>query len=262
MAYTKLVVKKEIGYVVAAINHPPANALGQGVLMDLNTLLDESLEDPEIRVIVLTGTGEKLFSAGADITEFDSVQAGNKPKENNPKIEGNDVFLKIENYPKPVIAALQGSAYGGGTEISLACHFRILADAAKVGLPEVKLGIMPGWGGTQRLPRLIGKTKALEMMLTGDPLSSAEALSFGLVNKVVPASQVLAEAKALAARLAQGAPVAIRGIMEAVTKGLETTTEEGIKIEDAASAVVSASEDAKEGPRAFLDKRKANFQGN
>ncbi|MCZ4093099.1 enoyl-CoA hydratase-related protein [Ensifer psoraleae] len=246
---------------MAAINHPPANALAQRVLIDLNTLLDESLEDPEIRVIVLTGTGEKLFSAGADITEFDSVQAGDKPKENNPKIEGNDVFSKIENYPKPVIAAMQGSAYGGGTEISLACHLRILADTAKVGFPEVKLGIMPGWGGTQRLPRLIGKTKALEMMLTGDPLSSAEAFSFGLVNKVVPASQILTEAKALAARLAQGAPVAIRGILKAVTKGLETTIDEGIKIEDAASAVVSASEDAKEGPRAFLEKRRANFQG-
>ncbi|WEX79667.1 enoyl-CoA hydratase-related protein (plasmid) [Sinorhizobium numidicum] len=261
MVYTKLAVETENGYVVAAINHPPANALGQKVLFDLNTLLDESLEDPEIRAIVLTGTGEKLFSAGADITEFDSVQAGDKPNQINPKIEGNDVFSKIENYPKPVIAAIQGSAYGGGTEISLACHFRILADTAKVALPEVKLGIMPGWGGTQRLPRLIGKTKALEMMLTGDPLSSAEAFSFGLVNKVVPASQVLAEAKALAARLAQGAPVAIRGILKAVTKGLETTIDEGIKIEDAASVVVSASEDAKEGPRAFLEKRKANFRG-
>ncbi|ESZ54492.1 3-hydroxybutyryl-CoA dehydrogenase [Mesorhizobium sp. L103C119B0] len=225
--------------------------------MDLNALLDESLEDPEIRVIVLTGSGEKLFSAGADITEF----AGDKPKGNKPKIEGNDVFSKIENYPKPVIAAMQGSAYGGGTEISLACHFRLLADTAKVGLPEVKLGIMPGWGGTQRLPRLIGKTKALEMMLTGDPLNSAEALSFGLVNKVIPAGQVLAEAKALAARLAQGAPVAIREIMKAVTKGLETTTEEGIKIEKAVCAVVDASADATEGPRAFLEKRKANFQG-
>ncbi|MBB6414340.1 enoyl-CoA hydratase-related protein [Mesorhizobium sangaii] len=261
MAYKNLVVEKESGYVVAAINHPPANALGQGILMDLNTLLDESLEDSEIRAIVLTGTGEKLFSAGADINEFDSVKAGNKTEGNRPKVEGNDVFSKIENYPKPVIAAMQGSAYGGGTEISLACHFRILADTAKVGLPEVRLGIIPGWGGTQRLPRLIGKTKALEMMLTGDPLSSADALSFGLVNKVVPASQVLAEAKALAARLAQGAPVAISGIMKAVTKGLQTTIEEGIKIEKACSVVVSASEDAKEGPKAFLEKRKPNFHG-
>ncbi|PDT76967.1 enoyl-CoA hydratase-related protein [Sinorhizobium sp. BJ1] len=256
MPYTKLAVEKQNGYVVAAINHPPANALGQRVLIDLNTLLDETLEYPEIRVIVLTGTGEKLFSAGADVTEFNSVQA-----EDKSKIEGNDLFSKIENYPKPVIAAIQGSAYGGGTEIALACHFRILAETAKIGLPEVKLGIMPGWGGTQRLPRLIGKTKALEMLLTGDPLSSEEAFSFGLVNKVVLASQVLPEAMALAARLAQGAPVAIRGILKAVTKGLESTIDEGIKIEDAASAVVSASEDAKEGPRAFLEKRKANFQG-
>jgi len=256
MEYRNLVVEKENGYVLAAINYPPANALGQGVLKDINTLLDECLKDSEIRTIVITGTGDKLFSAGADISEFASMQAGIKPE-----IEGHDVFLKIEKYPKPVIAAIQGSAFGGGNELALACHLRILSDLAKIGLPEVNLGIIPGWGGTQRLPRLIGKTKALEIMLTGQPLSAEEALNCGLVNKVVPAEQVLPEAKALAARLAQGAPIAIREILKAVTEGMETTIDEGIKIEKAGLNVALASEDGKEGPKAFFEKRRANFQG-
>lgn len=256
MEYTKILVEKENGHVVATINNPPANALSQVVLSELNNLLDECLNDDEVRAIVLTGSGEKLFSAGADITEFAAIQKGNAPK-----ISGHDVFLKIENYPKPVIAAIQGSAFGGGNELIMSCHLRILSSSAKLGLPEVKLGIIPGWGGTQRLPRLIGKTRALEIMLTGEPLSAEEALSYGLVNKVVPADTVLSGAKALAAKFAQGAPLAIREILKAVTKGLDTTLEEGIKIEKAGSAVVFASEDAKEGPMAFFQKRSPNFKG-
>ena len=256
MSYTKLTVEKQDGYLVAAINNPPANALGQAVLRDLNKLLDECLDDSNVGAIVITGTGEKLFSAGADISEFSSINDGDEPK-----INGNDVFLKIENYTKPVIAALQGSAYGGGNELAMSCHLRIMADSAKVGLPEVKLGIIPGWGGTQRLPRLIGKTKALEVMLTGDPLSAEEALSYGLVNKLVPAEKVVEEASALAAKLAKGAPLAIREILKAVSQGLNTTIEKGIRIERSGSAVVFASEDAKEGGKAFFQKRQPNFQG-
>lgn len=256
MEYTKLIVEKQDGYVVAAINHPPVNALGQPVLAELNNLLDECLNDNEVRAIVITGSGEKLFSAGADITKFASIQTGSRPK-----INGHDVFLKIENYPKPVIAAIQGSAFGGGNELAMSCHLRILSAGSKIGLPEVKLGIIPGWGGTQRLPRLIGTTRALEVMLTGEPLSAEEALSYGLVNKVVPADQVLSEAKAMAAKFAKGAPIAIREILKAVTQGLNTTIEEGIKIEQAGSAVVFASEDAKEGGMAFFQKRPPNFKG-
>jgi len=256
MEYTKLTVEKENGYVVAAINNPPANALGQTVLSELSNLFDECLNDDDVRAIVLTGTGEKLFCGGADISEFSSIQDGSKPR-----ISGHDVFLKIENFPKPVIAAIQGSAFGGGNELAMSCHLRIISASAKLGLPEVKLGIIPGWGGTQRLPRLIGKTKALEVMLTGDPLSAEEALEYGLVNKVVPADQVLAEAKKLAARLAKGAPIAMREILKAVNQGLNTNIEEGIKIERAGSAVVFATEDAKEGPKAFFEKRPPNFKG-
>ncbi|MFZ5634869.1 MAG: enoyl-CoA hydratase-related protein [Bacillota bacterium] len=255
--YEKLVVEKDDGVVVAAINHPPANAMAQGVLRDLNQLLDESLEDDSVRVIIITGTGEKLFCAGADISEFASIQAGNAPR-----INGNDVYFKIENYPKVVIAALQGSAYGGGLELACACHLRVMADNAKVGLPEVKLGIIPGWGGTQRLPRYIGKTRALEMILTGEPIDAKTALDYGLVNRVVPAGSVVDEAKALAKKLAAGAPIAQREILKAVIKGLETTLEEGVyKVEGAGSATVFASEDAKEGPMAFFQKRPPNFRG-
>lgn len=256
MNYTKLVVEKQDGYVVAAINNPPANALGQAVLGDLNALLDECLNDTSVGAIVITGTGEKLFSAGADISEFSNIQKGSEPK-----ISGHDVFLKIENYPKPIIAALQGSAFGGGNELAMSCHLRIMADSAKVGLPEVKLGIIPGWGGTQRLPRLIGKTRALEVMLTGDPITAQQALDYGLVNKLVPADSVVAEAGTLAAKLAKGAPLAIREILKAVAQGLNTTIAEGIKIEQSGSAVVFASEDAKEGGTAFFQKRPPKFQG-
>lgn len=256
MGYENLLVQKEGYYAVAAINHPPANALSQGVLGDLNSFLDECLEDDQVRAIIITGTGPKLFSAGADITEFAGYQAGGRPK-----ISGHDVFLRIENYPKPIIAAMQGTALGGGLELAMSCHIRILSASAKVGQPEVKLGIIPGWGGTQRLPRLIGKTKALEMNLTGDPITAEEALQLGLVNRVVPADSVLAEAQAMADKLGRGAPLAMREILKAVTKGLDTTLLEGIKLEQAGSEVVVASEDAKEGSTAFLSKRPAQFKG-
>lgn len=251
--YEKLVVEKEDRVVVAAINNPPANAMGQAVLKDLDDLLDACLEDDGVRAIVITGTGEKLFCAGADISE---IQAGIKPKYN-----GGNIYSKIENYPKVVIAAIQGSALGGGLELLCVCHLRIMSESAKVGLTEVKLGIMPGWGGTQRLPRYIGKTKALEMMLTGDTITAHEALALGLVNKVVPASAVLDEAKALAKKLAAGAPIAQREILKAVNRGLQASIEEGLKVESAGIAVVVSSEDAKEGGKAFFEKRPPNFQG-
>ncbi len=256
MEFTKLVVERENGYVVAAINHPPANAMAQGVLLDLNALLDQCLEDDQVRAIVITGSGEKLFSAGADITEFANYQSGGKPQ-----INGNDVYNKIERYPKPIIAAIQGGAFGGGLELAMSCHLRFMSASAQVGLPEVKLGILPGWGGTQRLPRLIGKSKALEMTLTGDFIGAEEALRLGLVSRVYPKEQVLDEAKKFAARLASGAPIAMRAILRAVTEGIETTIEEGIKIEQEGSAACFVSEDAKEGSMAFLQKRPAVFKG-
>ncbi len=256
MEYTKITVEKADGYVVVGLNNPPANAMSQGVLLDLNDLLDKCLEDGAVRAIVITGNSPKFFSAGADITEFAGYQDGGKPK-----INGIDVYFKIERFPKPIIAAINGFALGGGLELAMSCHFRYMSAAAKVGLPEVTLGILPGWGGTQRLPRLVGKTKALEMMLTGAPIKADEALAIGLVNKVCAPEEVLDEAKAFAARLAQGAPIAMKAILRAVTEGLETTIQEGIKIEQEGSALCFASEDAKEGSSAFLAKRPAKFQG-
>jgi len=255
--YEKLTVEQDGMVVVAAINHPPANSMGQGVLRDLNDLLEKCLVDDGVRAIVLTGTGAKLFSAGADITEFADLQAGKVPK-----YDGNEIYFKIENYPKVIIAAIQGGAYGGGLELACCCHLRVMSETATLGLPEVKLGLNPGWGGTQRLPRFIGKTKALELMLTGDFMPSKDALTLGLLNKVVPQDQVLETAKALAKKLAAGAPVAQKEIMKAVRLGLETNIREGVLvIERDASKALVFTEDFKEGALAFLEKRKPNFKG-
>jgi enoyl-CoA hydratase/carnithine racemase len=255
--YEKLKVEQDGMVVVAAINHPPANSMGQGVLRDLNDLLDKCEKDDNVRVIIITGSGPKLFSAGADITEFADLQSGKVPK-----YDGNEIYFKIENYPKVIIAAMQGGAYGGGLELACSCHLRIMAEEATLGLPEVKLGLNPGWGGTQRLPRYIGKTKAMELMLTGDFMPAKDALALGLLNKVVPAAEVLETAKKLAKKLAGGAPVAQREIMKAIRLGLETNLHEGItKIEKAAFQTLVFTEDFKEGSKAFLEKRPANFKG-
>lgn len=238
------------------LNHPPVNSLNSALLVELNELLDRLAGDPEARVLVITGAGEKAFSAGADITEFAEIRAGKKRA-----VDVHALFLKIENFPKPVIAAINGYALGGGCELAMSCHLRIAAREARMGLPEVRLGIIPGWGGTQRLPRLVGKAKALEMMLTGEHLSAEEALRFGLVNRVVPGAELMDETKKLAARLANGAPLAMQAILRAVTKGLEVPIEEGLKFEQEGSALVFNSEDAKEGSRAFLEKRAPVFTG-
>jgi len=255
--YERLNVEQDGMVIIAAINHPPANSMGQGVLRDLNDLLDKCENDDNVRAIVITGSGEKLFSAGADITEFADMQKGKVPQYN-----GNEIYFKIENYPKVIIAAIQGGVYGGGLELACCCHLRIMSDAATLGLPEVKLGLNPGWGGTQRLPRFIGKTKALELMLTGDFMPAKDALALGLLNKVVPKEKVMEEAKALAKKLAAGAPVAQREIMKAVRLGLESNLRDGVmKIESAASKALMFTEDFKEGSRAFLEKRAPNFKG-
>jgi len=256
MGYKKLVVEKENGYAVATMNNPPANALSTIVFADIDKFLDECLDDDEVRVLIITGSGEKVFSAGADIKEFADIRSGKIPTS-----IGQDLFNKIENYSKPVIAAIQGSVFGGANELAMSCHLRILASTARVALPEVTLGITTGWGGTQRLPRLIGKTKALEYLLTGDLISPEEALSYGLVNKVVPAEQVLPEAKKLAVKIAKNAPLAIREFIKAVNVAVNSGLEQGLELEREGSKIVFASEDAQEGIAAFFAKRNPVFKG-
>jgi len=182
--YEKLKVEQDGMVVIAAINHPPANSMGQGVLRDIKDLLEKCEKDDGVRVIILTGSGEKLFCAGADITEFADLQKGKVPEYN-----GNEIYFKIEEYPKVIIAAMQGGAYGGGLELACCCHLRIMAEEATLGLPEVKLGLNPGWGGTQRLPRFIGKTKALELMLTGNFIPAKEAFGTGSSQQGGPAGK-------------------------------------------------------------------------
>lgn len=256
MEYKNIIFDLAEKVALITLNHPPVNSINSALLEDLSDVLDKLSRDPEARVLVITGAGEKAFSAGADITEFAEIRAGKKRA-----VDVHELFFRIENFPKPVIAAINGYALGGGCELAMSCHLRIAAREAKMGLPEVRLGIIPGWGGTQRLPRLIGKAKALELMLTGDQISAEEALRLGLVNGVVPRAELLGETKKLAGRLAAGAPLAMQAILRAVTKGLEVPITEGINFEKEGSALVFNSEDAKEGSRAFLEKRAPVFTG-
>jgi enoyl-CoA hydratase len=254
--YKTILVETAEKVAVVTLNRPPANSINSVLLGELDYVLGRFAEDPQVGALVITGAGEKFFSSGADITEFAQLKAGKKIK-----IQGEELFWKIENYTKPVIAAVNGYCLGGGCELAMSCHLRFAAQGARMGLPEVRIGIIPGWGGTQRLPRLIGKAKALELMLTGDQIDAEEALRLGLVNKVLPQQEMLREATVLARRLASGAPLAIRAILKLVNKGLEVPLEEGIKFEQVEKALVMFSEDAEEGARAFLEKRQPSFSG-
>jgi enoyl-CoA hydratase len=207
---------------------------------------------------VLTGAGDKAFVAGADINEL-AVQSPVSGREH--ALIGQHVFDLVENLGKPVIAAINGFALGGGCELAMACTLRLAADTARLGQPEINLGILPGYAGTQRLPRLVGKGRALQIMLSGAPITAVEAERIGLVNRVVPAAELLTEARRLAAALAAQAPIAVRYIIDAVNKGLEMPFAEGCVHEATLFGLVAATEDMREGTRAFLEKRKPTFKG-
>lgn len=245
--------------LMITINRPPMNTLSRQTLLDIEKVLNEAENDDSIRAVLISGAGEKMFSAGADITEFGSM--GDKEEGNKTLIRMHELFNRIENYPKPVIACINGKALGGGNELQMACHLVVAADSAELGLPEVRLGIIPGYGGTQRLPRLIGRRRALELMLSGDRISAEKALEYGLVNRVVPAEKVREEAFNLAAQLASGAPLAIKGILDSVYRGSEQDLEAGLAVERENSLAVSGSEDAIEGVTAFFSKRPPEFKG-
>ena len=211
-----------------------------------------------MRAVILTGSGEKAFVAGADVNEL-AVQTPIAGREH--ALAGQHVLDLLENMGKPVIAAINGYALGGGCELALACTLRIAADTARLGQPEINLGIIPGYAGTQRLPRLVGKARAMELILTGGQISASEAERIGLVNRVVPAAALLVEAKKLAAELARQAPIAVRYIIDAINHGLEMPFVEGCRFEATLFGLVAASEDMREGTRAFLEKRKPEFTG-
>ncbi len=246
------------GVRVLTIDRPDKlNALNRQTLEALDAAFAAAGEDPAVRVVVLTGSGGKAFVAGADIAEMNALTA----------IEGREFSLlgqrlmrRIERLPKPVIAMVNGYALGGGLELAMACHLRVAADSARLGQPEVNLGLIPGFGGTQRLLRLAGRAAALELCLLGAPIDAARALQLGLVNRVVPAADLESETMKLAAQLASAAPLALRGVLDAVVLGGECGIEEGLQFETAQFALLFASEDMREGTDAFLAKRKPQFQ--
>jgi enoyl-CoA hydratase len=251
--------EKKGSFAYITMNRPQVlNALNSRALADLRAALEDAKDDPEVLGAIITGSGEKAFIAGADINEV----AADTPVEAEQKTRrGQAVMDLIENLGKPTIAAVNGFALGGGCETALACTVRIASENARFGLPEVKLGIIPGYGGTQRLPRLIGKGRALRMILTGEMINAQEAYRIGLVNEVVPAPDLIGRAEAVLKQMAGNAPLSVKYALQAVNKGLETSLAEGLLIESSLVAICTSTEDKKEGTSAFLEKRAANFKG-
>lgn len=243
---------------IVTIDHRPVNALDRQTLQELGQLADAMAADPAVNVVIITGAGSLAFVAGADIKEVSQIGSVAAAKE--MAAVGQSVFLKLQRLGKPVIAAINGVCLGGGLELAMSCHLRISGDRARFGQPEVTLGIIPGWGGTQRLPRLIGKTKAIEWILTGDMYTAQEALRLGLVNQVVPQDQVLKAAKDFARKIASKGAVAIQQSLRAIEEGLDRPLGEGLAREAEAFGVVASSEDSKEGVKAFLEKRQPQFK--
>jgi enoyl-CoA hydratase/carnithine racemase len=249
--------KGAIAYVT--VNRPKVlNALNHQTWADLQTAFEEVRDDADVRGTILTGAGDKAFIAGADISELAHVTAVGAQQSST---FGQAVLNLVENLGKPVIAAINGFALGGGCETAMACTIRIAAENAKFGQPEVKLGLLPGGGGTQRLPRLVGKGRALQLILSGETISATEAHRIGLVNEVVPAADVIPRAEAILKQIFANAPIAVKYSLEAVNKGLETSQAEGLSLEASFFGLCAATEDKKEGTSAFLEKRAAQFQG-
>lgn len=259
MNYKNLIVEVKDYYEIITINRPEfLNALNAETMDELETEIDIIAKNPQIRTLILTGSGEKAFVAGADINEVKNLSCAGAEIFSG---RGHKLFNKIENLAIPVIAAVNGFALGGGCELALACDIRIASTNAKFGLPEVNLGVIPGYGGTQRLPRLVGKAKAMELTLTGDIINAEEALGIGLVNKVVNPGRLINEAVDLAQKIIQKAPQAVRMAKESINKGLNLSIDEGCLYETGKFALVCATEDKNEGVRAFLEKRKPVFTG-
>jgi enoyl-CoA hydratase len=258
-AFENLLVEREGAVAIVTLNRPKVlNALNTQTLDELRRAVLALKHDDTVRAVVLTGAGEKSFVAGADINEL-AVMTPDGGREH--ALRGQHVFDLIEHLGKPVVAAINGFALGGGCELAMACTLRFAATTAKLGQPEINLGLIPGYAGTQRLARLVGKGRAFEILLAGDPIAADEAFRIGLVNRVLPPADLLAEAKRAAASLAAKAPVALRYILEAVNQGLDMPFAQAQVFEATLFGLVASTEDMREGTRAFLEKRKAEFKG-
>src|SRR5690242_2774042 len=249
--------KGSIAYVT--ISRPKVmNALNRTTIAELRAAFEDAQDDSAVRGVILTGAGDKAFAAGADISEVVNETALQAEEATR---RGQALTDLIENLGKPVIAAVNGFALGGGCELAMACTIRIAAESAKFGQPEVKLGVMPGYGGTQRMPRLVGKGRALKLILSGDIIDATEAYRIGLVDELVPYGQVMEHAEIVLKKIIANAPLSVKYSLEAVNKGLETSVAEGLLIEASLFAVCASTDDKKEGTSAFLEKRAAKFQG-
>lgn len=259
MQYETLLVEMDNGIAIVTVNRPKAlNALNRQTFSDIKQFFE--VDAPKIKGlkgVIVTGAGDKAFVAGADITEFSSLKGATDGAALAKR--GQDIFTAVERFTKPVIACVNGFALGGGCEFAMACHFRIASENARFGQPEVNLGIIPGYGGTQRLTRYVGKGKAMELLMTGDMIKAPEALSLGLVNYVLPQEELISKAKSIIEKIAAKGPIAVAKIIETVNAYYEN--EDGFKMEYEEFGNITETEDFKEGSAAFLEKRAANFKG-
>jgi enoyl-CoA hydratase len=259
MTFSNILFEKKNAIAYVTVNRPKVlNALNMATMEELRAAFHDIKNDASVRVVIVTGAGEKAFIAGADIAELNQNNAITAKEYTH---RGQSVLNLIENLGKPVIACINGFALGGGCEVAMACTFRLASENAKLGQPEVKLGIIPGYGGTQRLPRLVGKGVAMQLLLTGEMISAQEALRIGLVNEVTPPAELIPRAEAIAQKIVANGPLAVQYTMEAVNKGVEGTQAEGLYIEAVLFGMACATEDEKEGTKAFLEKRQAQFKG-
>ena len=259
MPYETLLYSVTRHVATITLNRPQVlNALSARVFDELEDIFTDMDTNPAVRVLLITGSGEKAFAAGADINELALATAATGEQ---MALRGQSVFSLIENCCKPVIALINGFALGGGCELALACTLRLASNTARLGQPEIKLGILPGYGGTQRLPRLIGTSRALRLLLTGDMISAEDALRIGLVDEVHPPDQLLARGQALASQIATAAPLAVAGTLEAVHRGAHLHLHEGLRVEAELFGQLCATEDKSEGTAAFLAKRPPHFHG-
>ncbi len=256
MGFETLLFAREESFAVITLNRPPANAISEALMRELNDALASVETDEAVRAVIVTGAGDRIFCAGADLgSAFSGGNLGAFIR------FGNGVLRKIERFPKPVIAALNGHALGGGCEIAMACHFRLLKESARMGQTESNLGIIPGFGGTQRMPRLIGRTRALEFLILGTQIPAPDCLTLGLVNRLTREGETLNDAKALARQIAARPPIATRLILESVDDGLEAPIDQALEIETRAFLETLRTEDAAEGIQAFFAKREPRFKG-